>query len=111
MQRREVSRNGGNFFVLRFYVDAKYKSIMIGEPPPPRPTPPKKTLLCNPFKFHGVSYAFLNSPSVFPIASFSRKRPVAQSSDTKCLLGKRLFITVKVSYVMVPVASPVGYIS
>ena len=57
MQRREVSRNGGNL--------------------------------------------------VFPIASFSQKRPVAQSSDTKCLVGKRLFITVKVSYVMVPVASPV----
>ena len=37
MQRREVSRNGGNFFVLRFYVDAKYKSIMIGEPPPKKP--------------------------------------------------------------------------
>ena len=76
----------------------------------------KKKLLCNPFKFRGVFlWLFLliiSTPlGVFPIANFSWKRPVAQSSDTKCLLGKRLFITVKVYYVTVPVASPVGYIS
>ena len=44
------------------------------------------------------------------MASFSWERPVVLTSDTKRLVGKRLFITVKVSYVTVPFASPVGYI-
>ena len=57
MQRREVSRNGGNFFVLRFCVDAKYKSIMIGEPPL-RPTPPQKPCYVTRLNFMGFPMPF-----------------------------------------------------
>ena len=74
----------------RFCVDAKYKSIMIGEKPKK-----KKPCYVTRLNFMGVSHAFFNASSVFPIANLSWKRPVAQSSDTKSLVGKRLFITVK----------------
>ena len=69
----------------------------------------KKTLLCNPFKFHGGRpMPFLNHHQYSPLQIFLGEE---RSSDTKCLVGKGLFITVKVSYVIVPVASRVGYIS
>ena len=59
MQRREVSRNGGNFFVLRFCVDAKYKSIMIGDPPPPHAPPsPKKPCYVTRLNFMGFPMPF-----------------------------------------------------
>ena len=58
MQRREVSRNEGNFFVLRFCVDAKYKSIMIGERPPPPPHPPKKPCYVTRLNFMGFPMPF-----------------------------------------------------
>ena len=59
----------------------------------------------------GFSMPFFNHLQYTPWQVFSWKRPVVLTSDTKRLVGKRLFITVKVSYVTAPFASPVGYIS
>ena len=69
----------------------------------------KKPCYVTRLNFMGVGLClFLKHHQYSPLHIFLGEE---RSSDTKCLVGKRLFITVKVSYVIVPVASPVGYIS